>query len=112
VEDVRAVVEMLIEDNPELRPYLIEFQQANSATLAAELQRVAVNDNEEIGADDEVPEEESRELIQQAQSYLYESLDIDENHANNGALTNFAKGIVDTLIFENVELAVEVIETR
>lgn len=112
VEDVRAVVEMLMEDNPEPRPYLIEFQEANSAALAAELQRAAANDNIEAEGDDEAPEEEMHELIEQAQSYLYESLDIDENHANNGALTNFAKGIVDTLIFENGDLALQVIETR
>lgn len=103
---------MLIADNPELRPYLIEFQEANSVALAAELQRAVANDNLEADSDDEVPEEEMHELIEQAQSYLYESLDIDENHANNGALTNFAKGIVDTLIFENGDLALQVIETR
>ncbi len=112
VEDVRAVVEMLIEDNPELRAYLIEFQEANSAALAAELQRAAANNNLEAEGDDEVPEEEMHELIEQAQNYLYESLDIDENHANNGALTNFAKGIVDTLIFENGDLALQIIETK
>lgn len=112
VEDVRTVVEMLIADNPELRPYLIEFQEANSAALAAELQRAAANDHLESEGADEVPEEEMHEYVKQAQSYLYEALDIDENLANNGALTNFAKGIVDTLIFENGDLALQVIETR
>ena len=53
-----------------------------------------------------------QENIEAAKKYLYESLEIDENHENNGALTNFAKGIVDTLIFENAELAAQVIETK
>lgn len=116
VEDVRAVVELLIQDNPELRPYLAEFQQANSEALANELRRVAQEEvadtHEWETAEQELSESEAHEYIQQAQNYLYESLDIDENLANNGALTNFAKGIVDTLIFENADLAVQVIETK
>lgn len=104
---------MLMEENPELRPYLVEFQEVNSTVLAAELQKAAANEITEPETEsDEVPEEEMHELIQQAQSYLYESLDIDENQANNGAFTNFAKGIVDTLIFENGDLALQVIETK
>lgn len=113
VEDVRAVIEMLIEENPELRPYLMEFQEANSEALASELQKAAANELvEPQSEDDEIPEEEMNEYIEQAQSYLYEALDIDEDQNNNRAITNFAKGIIDTLIFENADLALEVIETR
>ncbi len=51
-------------------------------------------------------------MISEARTMLYEKLWIDNNQNNNNALENFEKWIVDTLILDNYDLAIQVWETN
>jgi hypothetical protein len=50
-------------------------------------------------------------VVHQAKKTLYEKLWISDTLSNNNWLQNFSKWIIDTLIFDNIELAVKVWET-
>ena len=115
LEDVQAIVLSLVWDNPQMEQYLADFQQTNDTAFVTELREAAA---EEVGIVPDTPEASEteemtpEEMIQHAKEFLYSSLDISEDEASNGALTNFAKWIVDTLIIWNAELALQVIETK
>jgi len=51
-------------------------------------------------------------LINEAKTMLYEKLWIDNNQNNNSFLVNFEKWIVDTLILDNYDLAIQIWETN
>ncbi|MDD3145054.1 MAG: hypothetical protein PHV23_02985 [Candidatus Gracilibacteria bacterium] len=51
-------------------------------------------------------------MINEAKTMLYEKLGIDNDQNNNSALVNFEKGIVDTMILDNYDLAIQVWETN
>ncbi len=51
-------------------------------------------------------------MINEARTILYEKLGIDNNQNNNSALVNFEKWIIDTLILDNYDLAIQVWETN
>ncbi len=50
-------------------------------------------------------------VAQQAKKILYEKLWISDTLSSNNWLQNFSKWIIDTLIFDNIELAIKVWET-
>jgi len=51
-------------------------------------------------------------MINEAKTMLYEKLGIDNNIKNNSSFENFEKWIVDTLILDNYDLAIQVYETN
>lgn len=50
-------------------------------------------------------------MVQQAKKMLYEKLWINENISQNNGILNFAKWVIDTLLFDNIELALQIWET-
>ncbi|MCH2188453.1 hypothetical protein MK079_01330, partial [Candidatus Gracilibacteria bacterium] len=50
--------------------------------------------------------------IQEAKTQIYETCGISENQKQNSAFENFSKGFIDTMILDNYDMAVEVINTR
>lgn len=77
-----------------MEQYLADFQQTNDTAFVTELREAAA---EEVGIVPDTPEASEteemtpEEMIQHAKEFLYSSLDISEDEASNGALTNFAK---------------------
>ncbi len=51
-------------------------------------------------------------MINEAKTMLYEKLGIDNSIKNNSSFENFEKWIVDTLILDNYDLAIEIYETN
>ncbi|MGE4443535.1 MAG: hypothetical protein AB7E37_00905 [Candidatus Altimarinota bacterium] len=51
-------------------------------------------------------------MIQEAKTMIYEKLGINENQAQNSKTENFLKGIVDVLVIDNCDLAIEIYNTN
>lgn len=51
-------------------------------------------------------------LIQEAKTIVYRQLWINENQEKNWKIENFLKGIVDVLVIDNYDLAIEILETK
>ncbi len=51
-------------------------------------------------------------MINEAKTMLYEKLWIDDNLNNNSSFENFEKWIIDTLILDNYDLAIQIWETK
>ena len=76
-------------------------------------EKIKLKENKEIQVQSETKEKLDKEaMINEVKTMLYEKLWIDNNQENNNSLENFTKWIVDELILNNYDLAIQVWETN
>ena len=83
---------------------LLERQDVERINLTEELEKQVIQETRE--------ELDKEALIQEAKTILYEKLWINENQAKNSRTENFLKWIVDVLVIDNYDLAIEIYETN
>lgn len=83
---------------------LLERQDIERLNLTEELEWKIIQETRE--------ELDKEALIQQAKTILYEKLWIDENQAQNSKTENFLKWIVDVLVIDNYDLAIQIWQTN
>ncbi|PIE84957.1 hypothetical protein CSA08_04520 [Candidatus Gracilibacteria bacterium] len=95
------------QDNSEIIQSLKSFlnhQEQEKLDLREKLESLVLKETRE--------ELDKQAMINEAKIMLYEKLGIDNNLNNNSSFENFSKGIVDELILNNYDLAIQVWETN
>ncbi len=106
VWDIQKIFVSLSEESPEFQRELATFQENNSQALAKELKKAAQTPE----SSKEKSEEET--FIQEVKLFLYDELWIQEDMSQNSSFENFLKWIIDELIVNNYDLAVQIWETK